>query len=174
MLQISNKKIGFLGATLFLLIGLLFIPVAIGAGGTSRGNAPAYGPGTYINESFPLGDSAYYNVSGKVEATLSVTVTCLTAFDLVIFAPNGTQVAKSTGTGTICVSIMLETRDNYTIAVGDNAVFSRAEWAEFNLTISITGGGSNGIPILLAIVFSIVILVGAILYYRYRKLDLNS
>jgi hypothetical protein len=173
MLQISNNKIGFLGATIFLLIGLLFIPTAIGTGGTSRGNAPAYGPGTYLNEYFYMGDSAYYNVSGNVGANLSVTITCSAVFDLKIFATNGVLVASSTGSGTVYASAILNTRNNYTIAVGDNAVFSRPPGTFFNLTISLTDESYNGFPFFLVIFFSIVILVGAILFYRNRKLSFN-
>ncbi|HUY00089.1 MAG TPA: hypothetical protein VMV49_11080 [Candidatus Deferrimicrobium sp.] len=175
MLQGLNKKHAFFGATIFLLISVLLLPAVMGTGGTSRSDAPAYSTGTYYNETFLLGSSAYYNVSGKVEANLTVIVTASTPFDLVIFAPNGVVVATSTGVGTIWNSTLLASKNNYTIAVGDNAVLNKNGLVYFNLTILLIGGKNEGVPAftIFTAVFSLITLLGIIILYQNRKLYLT-
>lgn len=155
------------------LLLILFTPVVTGDLGTGVDDAPLYKPGTTV-ETFPAGwGDGYFNVTGRVGWTLTITISFdypSYELDLFLAAPNGTSIdSDETDSGVKSVSTICESNLNYTISL------FRMDGGtdEFSYTLSITlKGSSSGIPAfnLYLASFSICILLGmAIVFNRLKR-----
>lgn len=170
MFKISKKKFNLLISMVFFLFLFLFIPTVNGTGGTTIGTAPTFTPGYYPDE-VRSSSPVYYNVSGQVGSTLTVTITYTVASALRLYAPNGTSLDYSnTGSGVEVVTTICDSNQLYTIAVSDPAPNGLAEYA-YVLTICLDdncGGGIPGFDLLVAFL-GVVTLIGLVFFYKKRQ-----
>ena len=152
-----------------LLASFLLVPPVLGTPGPTPGEAPLMTPGTYPDEELTDIDS-YYNVSGKVGANLTVVVTCAiaTGLEISLYAPNGTEIATDAAMLYLSVSIICDSSDQYCINIRISAG-CRVTKIPIVLVIALLGGG--GIPAfgLLVAFFSVLTLLGLIIFQKSRQ-----
>ncbi len=174
--MLKFSKMVLVGTIVVLLGGVLAMPTVNGLlAGTSRETAAIMTPGIYLDEYRPGGQAAWYNVSGKVGANLTVIITYIfpNASRLNLESPNGTPLdASETLTGTEIVSVICDSNLYYTIIVTPT-VTVRGPVVDvlFNLSICLDddcGQGGGGIPgfSLLYMSVGILALLGLIFWTR--------
>jgi hypothetical protein len=167
MNKLANKKFILLGAFSVILSLWLLVPTTQGLYAPSVGTASTIGPGTY-QDTIAAGDAnGYYNVSGVIDATLTVSVTYSTAtaiLELYLHCPNY-AIADSdlTMDGDQTVSTVMNDSAPFIIRF-----FKYPGALNITLTISITSPGIPGFTLVLT-TFSILSLFAILILYRRQK-----
>ncbi len=170
--MISNKKLGLIGAIIFLSALFLLPPVAFGYG-SSFGTAETKSSNMTYAEMLQSGDNfAYYKVSKVTGEYLQVSISWTSSsfdLDVKIYDPSQTYVTGdiSGGTSDSCGCSITTSGDWYIQILrwtGTGDVY-------FTLTIS----PSRPIPgfELLYVLFSIVVLLGIVAFFKRHKLIVN-